>query len=518
MTNVSNAYAKAINDIKGKLEGDYQHEGVKWMLGNELGEPDTKGGILADDMGLGKTMQSIALMRGNPTATLIVTMVSLVGQWKDALITFGGYCPIIVNPSFMGILPDMDDNELVVLTSYSSFQKSRGHTPHCLNDTQWGRIILDEGHTIRNHKTKLFTEVQKLKAKHRWILSGTPLQNSEKDLWNLLQWIGVQHSNNIHDMCQKYLLRRVQSETKNLVLPRLTTHVKYLEFKHEKEKELYEDIERYYEEKMANSNNCQNTAMEGIIRCRQVCTHPTIYFEGCDRSKDKKRKVSVTTQQFDTSTKFEYLCDDIQELPKGTKCLVFCSWTMEMKLIQHALKERKISSLTFDGSLSRDAKDSVIYNFKHSKISVLVLQINCGANGLNLQCASRVYMMSPHWNPCVELQAIGRAYRKGQAQEVICIRFIMKGTVEERCLEIQQHKASMIIETMLDESIQAKLGSLSQDELKNMFIKTTISEVQPEQEDIMAVEDLLLPFPSIDDQELDRFLTSFLNTMDTEFI
>jgi SNF2 family DNA or RNA helicase len=166
---VKKALAQAKDNIKGRLDGHYQHTGVQWMLERELqpvnkANPNltlgAKGGILADDMGLGKTMQAIATMRGNPQSTLIVTMVSTIGQWRDALVDFGNYKPIIVSSGFSGSLPIPKDAEsdLVFLTGYSSFQKPKGSVPICLTERKWGRIILDEGHSIRNEKTMVFKE------------------------------------------------------------------------------------------------------------------------------------------------------------------------------------------------------------------------------------------------------------------------------------------------------------------------------------------------------------------------
>ena len=512
--NLISAIAKAKDGIKGRLDGHYQHAGVEWMLRQELGystaNAKTTGGILADDMGLGKTMQSIATMRGNPMSTLIVTMVSTLGQWKDALIEFGNFKPIIVNPSFTGILPIDDDGDVVVITCYSSFQKNRGKTPDCLTMRKWGRIILDEGHIIRNEKTKVFKELSVIQAKSKWILSGTPIQNGPKDLWSLSKWIGVTDCSNLEELCDKYVLRRTQAEegSKNprLALPTLDTQVLYMNFKHDEERRLYSQVEEFFQERLDNNvKSSNNTAMEGIIRCQQICTHPKIYLDGCDKKKKLPKKkgckrkliideddseadfVPMSTSQFpgsniygesDTifSSKVDFLCEDVNThvINKKAKCLIFCSWTAEMKLIQDAFKKDNISSLIFDGKLSREGKENVLYNFKNTTIPILILQINCGSTGLNLQCASRVYIMSPHWNPCLELQAIGRAYRKGQVQKVSCVRLVMKDTIDERCLEIQNIKASMIVKTMMDESMQCKLGALkdvvlSDGDLKRIF-------------------------------------------------
>lgn len=458
---VRHAYTKAIDDIKGKLEGEYQHEGVLWMLDRELTPTYGKGGILADDMGLGKTMQTIAAMKGHPQTTLIITIVGIVGQWRDALIDFGGYRPIIVNPSFTGILPhDID----VVLTTYSCFQKQK--TTECFSKVNWGRIVLDEGHKIRNATGKGHNEIAKLNGDIKWILSGTPIQNSVKDLLTLSGWIGY---NNIdtEETISTILLRRTQEQqairNETLALPTLETQQVHLDFETDDEKAFYDKVQTYYTERTSNKND----AMETIIRCRQAATHPLLFLQSIQQNpkKNKKRKVicddDLPTEIPASTTKFSYIINDIKKVQQETKekCLIFCSWTNEMKLIQQQLKVQGIASLMYDGKISQANKEAVIYNFQWTTIPVLILQITCGNAGLNLQCASRVYIMSPHWNPCIELQAIGRAYRKGQTKEVKCIRLLMKGTVEDRCEDIQLNKLDLISSAMADDSMLNRLVS-----------------------------------------------------------
>jgi SNF2 family DNA or RNA helicase len=458
-SNVELAYNKAIEGIKGKLEGEYQHEGVCWMLDREINQTSGKGGILADDMGLGKTMQTIATMRGNPQTTLIITIVGIIGQWRDALIDFGGYRPIIVNPSFSGILPQDID---VVLTTYSCIQKQK--TTECFSHVNWGRIILDEGHKIRNATGKGHNEISKLNADIKWILSGTPIQNSVKDITTLSGWIG--HNNaDIEETISTILLRRTQEQqairNETLALPTLETQQIHLDFDTNDEKMFYDKVQQYYMERTSNKND----AMETIIRCRQAATHPLLFLQSIEKPKNKKRKIvsdnELPTEVPSSTTKFSYIINDIKKVQQETKekCLIFCSWTNEMKLIQKELKNQGISSLMYDGNISQANKEAVIYNFQWTTIPVLILQITCGNAGLNLQCASRVYIMSPHWNPCIELQAIGRAYRKGQTKEVKCIRLLMKGTVEDRCEDIQMNKLDLISSAMSDDSMFNRLVS-----------------------------------------------------------
>ena len=447
---LSKALVKASTDIKGRLDGTYQRAGVEWMLQRELGE-GVKGGILADDMGLGKTMQAIACMRGNPMKTLVVSMVGPLNQWKDALCDFGGYRPIIMNASFQGSLPQNID---VVLTAYSSFQKKI--PPRCLYEKPWGRIILDEGHTIKNENSKTHKEIAKLEAEVKWVLSGTTIQNSEKDLYALMGWIGVPKSVQVDDIVATYVLRRTQEELSvnnpRLALPKLETKVVRIPFATKEEEAFYSKVEEYFSQ-CAIDNPAD--AMTCLTRCRQACTDPMVYMSSM--AKKKKGKHPVWDEGI-ARTKLEYIIDDVLLHHKKEKCLIFCMWTEEMTSLTEALKSKGVASIIYDGSLSRDNKEAALYNFKHTEIPVLLIQINCGATGLNLQCASRVYITSPNWNPCIELQAIGRAYRKGQVHVVTCMRVIIEGTVEERCMEIQEAKMLLIMEAMKDNTMANKLG------------------------------------------------------------
>jgi SNF2 family DNA or RNA helicase len=419
------AYKRARTDIKGRLDGHYQHEGVKWMLQREFTQ-DNKGGILADDMGLGKTMQTIATMRGNPKKTLIVSIVSTVAQWRDALIDFGGYRPVILNPSFQASLPQDVDT---VITTYSVFQKPKSPAFKAVQETQWERIILDEGHLIRNTATKIYQSISQLQSDIKWILSGTPIQNSKKDLITLIKWIApsLTLTLTLDEMVSQYVLRRTQEEqaqqNPRLALPQLETSIVRLKFATQEEQDFYDSIETK-----------EKDTLEYIMRCRQACVH--------------------------SGTKFAFIIKDIQKYPKE-KCLIFASWTNEIKMLQQSLKENNISALIYDGKLSRDNKEAALYNFKNTTIQVLILQIDCGSTGLNLQCASRIYITSPQWNPCVELQAIGRAYRKGQTAIVKVFRICIEDTIEDHCSDIQGNKVATIASVMGDDSMLLRLGAAS---------------------------------------------------------
>lgn len=475
---VKQAMALCKSSIKGRLDGAYQYEGVKWMLQKELGTDPVKGGFLADDMGLGKTFQAIAVICGNPLPTLIITEVSTVGQWRNALSEFGQINPFILTSSFSGNLIPADTK--VVLTTYSVFQRPKG-APNCLLNCGIQRVILDEGHNIRNHKTKLYAEISKLQCPIKWILSATPIQNSTKDIVNQAKWIGISDTT-VDDIFAKHVLRRTQfaegQRCPRLKLPDLQCDIVKLEFKHDAERELYTSVEKEYaaklEEMMGDNEYC--TIMEGILRCRQVCIHPQLYYEGIARKPDyqppKRARTEKNTAPITSSTKIQYICDYVRQ-HANEKTLVFCHWRTEMGIIKKELEKMNIGVLLFDGRLNQQQRENVLYNYNNTSIPVLVLQIDCGSSGLNLQCASNVVITNPSWNPTVEVQAICRAHRKGQNQNVRCVRLVMANTIEERCLEVSGDKLDLIADAMRDDLIKTKLGceKYSPSDIRYIFTK-----------------------------------------------
>jgi SNF2 family DNA or RNA helicase len=148
------AYKRGLDNIRGRLMGTHQHNGVKWMLEQEITCNEAKGGLLADDCGCGKTYMMTFVLRGNIVEpTLIVTVVSVLHQWRDILSEFGGVNPLVIGPDCM--LRNVPTGVNVVLTTYSSFtpKKKNGQMPSILKNTTWGRIVLDEGHIVKNPKS-----------------------------------------------------------------------------------------------------------------------------------------------------------------------------------------------------------------------------------------------------------------------------------------------------------------------------------------------------------------------------
>ena len=155
------------------------------------------------------------------------------------------------------------------------------------------------------------------------------------------------------------------------------------------------------------------------------------------------------------------------ELAQGqepVKSVVFCEWHAEMNLIQSALMDVRVGGRamrvgTYHGGMRADEKDIALKRFRMREgVHVLLIQMRCGAEGLNLQVAQHVFIMNPTWTPCRETQAIGRVMRIGRQGDVHVVRFVMSDTVDQQCLDIQQRKLQLVMAAMADASMVARLG------------------------------------------------------------
>ncbi|KAG9530861.1 hypothetical protein KCU93_g2213, partial [Aureobasidium melanogenum] len=154
-------------------------------------------------------------------------------------------------------------------------------------------------------------------------------------------------------------------------------------------------------------------------------------------------------------TKVKALIDDLQRHAKESKELVeigeppirsvvFSGWTAYLDLIEIALKDNNIGFLRLDGKLSVSARTAVLDRFKTDpSISVCIVSIKAGGQGLNFTAANNVFMMEPQFNPGVELQAIDRVHRLGQKRDVVIRRFIMANSFEEKIVELQKKKIEL---------------------------------------------------------------------------
>ena len=401
----------------------HQVEGVEWILERENSVP--RGGMLCDEMGLGKTVQMItAMIRNKKKRTLIVVPKSIVQQWVSELHKFA---PDFTVCAYDGPRRKYIDSDVCVCP-YSVIVD--------LLNIRWDRVILDEGHEIRSRSSLVHKNAVRISAPIRWIVTGTPVFNKFRDFLSLCEFVGVP-------------LKRAQSLTddvrRQIILRRVKDSVVPFEFRNV-ELEMYPAEREVYERALAELDQCE-CVLEGILRCRQVCSWPKMYdpdWEG------------TTTAKMDT------LITLIKTHPLE-KSLIFTQFIEESKEIQRRVESiLKRDTFLLYGAI--EDRDSVIQAFKESKDpgAVFVIQIKTGGVGLNLQEASRVYVTQPSWNPATELQAIARSHRDGQTRKVLVKKLVYAecDAVDNEITELQILKSEICSRVLDDETIKRQIPEI----------------------------------------------------------
>ena len=470
--------------LRTRLISPYQHEGLKWLVAREMA-PVNSGGFLCDEMGLGKTVQLIATMLANPKPrTLIIVPKSIVGQWCAEVAKFA---PSLKTHAFDGAkrhLPAEGSWPDIVVAPYSVLGERKGGTRCPLLVIRWDRIILDEGHEIRNRKSKTHIAALALRAPIRGVVSGTPIFNSIRDFVALCAFVGIPRDlaqGYTDQIRETYVLRRTKADVarhnSRLELPPCDFQNLELEM-HPEEADLYRDVFDQGQGIVRTIFKGGNVAMhqmellECLLRVRQVMTWPQMYLDGI------AKKMEIDPEPWTgRSRKMETLMELIKTHPKE-KALVFTQFMGEMDRIQELLAAEGIPTYRIDGSVSKELREERIAAFKkydwETKTSVnaavFLIQVKAGGVGLNLQEATRVYITAPTWNPATELQAIGRAHRTGQTRKVVVRRLVYTGveggpnplhSVEESILQLQEGKAKVCSEVLGDPRVMAQVPKSS---------------------------------------------------------
>lgn len=403
----------------------HQVAGVKWLIDQENTH---HGGILADDMGLGKTIQMISLILALPKkVTMVAVPANLINQWSKAIKSLCPEMPLIIhwcdsriNRSSLRRIEE--SNSSIILTSYGLIDNEEIQT------IEVDRLICDEAHTFRNHRTKLFKNLQSIPAKNKWLMTGTPIQNKVKDLINLFTFIGITCTKqNIKDKISTHILRRTKEEL-CIDLPNIQRKIALIK-PTKSELRFYERIE--------SGSIALEYEIEKILRQRQASISTTYSAVSLEKS------LSIDfSKYFGNNSKLNFISKDIpKQIEDGKKIIVFTHFKYETEYLSSKLKEQKIKYGIISGSVGITERNKIIAN---KDMQVLLVQIVAGGTGLNLQDYNFVYFTSPHFNPAIEEQAVCRVYRIGQTENVTIKHVITKGTYEDRIKEIQTAKLDLI--------------------------------------------------------------------------
>jgi SNF2 family DNA or RNA helicase len=483
----------------------YQVEGARWLLGKAQ---RGSGGLLADEMGLGKTVQTLALVEALTGPVLVVCPSSLVWNWKREAAHFLPSLPVLTidGPSREKLFPAIPAHRLIV-TSYALLRRDIEQ----YRGVEFAAVILDEAQHIKNPDSQNAKAACALRARSRFILTGTPIENSLRDLWSLFEfllpgYLGARQDfrdryetpllntpvgddvrtrpdsshggttsvssdqstsvssghlvpspapsptwERLQRRIRPYLLRRLKKDILT-ELPDKIEQVLEVELT-EKQKTAYTQLQQTARTQIDQLKDQGGAArmrvLTALLRLRQAC---------CDLR-------LLGAPDGATSAKMDALLELLGEaIDGGHRVLVFSQFASMLDLIAATLDENAIPHCRLDGSTKN--RGEVVERFQTDpSIPVFLISLKAGGVGLNLTAADTVIHFDPWWNPAAEAQATDRAHRIGQQNVVTSIKLIARDTVEERVLRMQEKKRAIIAGALDTESA---LGTLSPDDLREL--------------------------------------------------
>ena len=402
------------------------------MEREDVGAAVCRGGILGDDMGLGKTFQTIGLLKnGLALRTLIICPPALIAGWKEELEACGYAVGLLVKDQWTvacSVACSVSSSETVYLTTYPKACLYRRVI--ALAEPAFQRIVLDEGHVIRNGRgTSRWMNCMAIgkRATCRWILSATPVQNGFSDWRNLCWWLRVRcPSSQIPELGEVLMLRRTMAELRGIVeglapTPRFVEHELSIPEGTE-EGRLFRVLCDQMENVVESRSMSALIKLELWMRIQQFIIHPQLYIDAMR----KKLGGAYPRPDWPTPQGSEGGCtkwtEFLKELEAGVTAkegtIVFCNFKAEMDRVEAAASALGASVFAVRGGMGVEKVGEAVKAAKKAchggDAVVVVVQIVSGGAGLNLQFCRRILFLSQHWNPAVVHQAVGRAVRIGQ--------------------------------------------------------------------------------------------------------
>ena len=465
-------------ELRQVLRG-YQVYGYKWLrtlAGCGFG------GILADEMGLGKTLQIIAVLlaekqEGSIGTSLIICPASLVYNWAEEFHRFAPeltVCPVEGNQTERSEIIERSGKWDVLISSYDHLKRDV--------QTYEGKVflyeVLDEAQFIKNQSTASAKAVKVIRAKHRFALTGTPIENRLSELWSIFDFLmpgflyryetfrkemekpiakegSEEASLRLKRMVSPFILRRLKTEVLK-DLPEKVEESHIVRFGEEQQK-LYDAqvlrmknlLEKENEESFRKS---KIQILAELTRIRQICCDPALLFENYDGG----------------SAKMEACMDLVRSAMEGEhRILLFSQFTSMLDLLKERLGQEKIPYYEITGATPKKERLHLVSEFNNGDVPLFLISLRAGGTGLNLTGADIVIHYDPWWNAAAQNQATDRAHRIGQQKPVTVFKLIAKDSIEEKIQQLQEKKLNLADEIIGGE--QVSFSSLTREDLLEMI-------------------------------------------------
>ena len=417
----------------------YQRTGYNWL---RFLHANNLGACLADDMGLGKTLQTIAFICSvieSIDRVLIVCPVSILLNWEKE---FGKFSSLDI-AVYHGGERRFPENAKIILTSYGIMRKEVEDT---FADKYFDIIVLDEVQHLKNIRSLGSFAARKLNGGFRICLTGTPVENELAEFYNILDlsmpgtWEEFQISKNnkalqshvyARKMANPFVLRRTKDQVLKELPPKQEQNV-FLNFT-KPERDHYEKTLKDIAKRVsfAPRHKKYGDILKGLLELRQRC----LWQDGGEDI---------------ASTKIDFLVIQLEQILKENhQVIVFSQFTTYLDIIEGFFHRRGWDFARIDGTQSIKKRQGEVNAFQSGQKNIFLISLKAGGVGLNLTAASYVFLMDPWWNPAVEQQAIDRAHRIGQKNNLIVYKPIIKDSIEERVLKLKETKRELFENLLL---------------------------------------------------------------------
>ncbi|KAJ1208478.1 hypothetical protein NDU88_003863, partial [Pleurodeles waltl] len=454
---------------------DYQLDGLNWLAhswckGNSC--------ILADEMGLGKTIQTISFLNYlfnehqlyGPF--LLVVPLSTLTSWQreiqiwapqmNAVVYLGDISSrnVIRTHEWMH-MPTRRLKFNIILTTYEILLKDKSF----LGGLSWAFIGVDEAHRLKNDDSLLYKSLIEFKSNHRLLITGTPLQNSLKELWSLLHFImpekfcswenfEEEHGKgreygyaSLHRELEPFLIRRVKKDVEKS-LPAKVEQILRVEMS-ALQKQYYKWIlTRNYKALSKGSKGSTSGFLNVMMELKKCCNH--CYLIKPPEEHEVFNKQELLQHLIRSSGKLILLDKLLVRLrERGNRVLIFSQMVRMLDILAEYLKYRQFSFQRLDGSIKGELRKQALdhFNAEGSEDFCFLLSTRAGGLGINLASADTVVIFDSDWNPQNDLQAQARAHRIGQKKQVNIYRLVTKGSVEEEIIE--RAKKKMVLDHLV---------------------------------------------------------------------
>jgi SNF2 family DNA or RNA helicase len=511
----------------------YQKEGVNFVLFR-------KAAIIADEMGLGKTLQAItaAVLKKHIfgfTKTLIVCPATLKSQWKKEIEKFTDEKALIVTGA-------PDERERQYLSDLYYFYIVNYETvirdSQSINRADFDLLILDEAQKIKNYETKTASAINRIRAKHSLVITGTPIENRLIDIFSIISAIdpyflgplwefsyqhclfdpdkpnkidGYYDLDLLNDQLSDILIRR----TKTSVLDQLPNvrqieiPVKLSPLQSEYHASYLKGVATIIRKKYQTPYDMQKIMLL-LTSARMVCDSTFLIDEETNESPklDKLREILFEKLEIQNHT---------------NKIIIFSEWIKIHKLIADMLRENGIGFAELNGSVPVKLRGDLIKKFESNPECKIFLSTEAGGTGLNLQVADTLINFELPWNPAKKNQRIGRIDRLGQKHTKLTVfNLIAVNSIEQQIAIGLLVKQNLFDGVLTDESIKyvdfsSKGRSQFIRQIEAFISEQNYDEIDNPEQDDEQIQTIVLPdYPDLEEFEMQEDLNTVSQNLNTD--